>query len=201
MMIAMVKVNLDPCTILGIIQIILGKLTLNCFGGNLMFRSKDFYLKKIYNTSGKKLGVVRDLYIDFNKGVIVGIRVTNYSLLNKKNYLDVSKIQWFDDDIIASELEEAEGLRFSEIKDLEVVDKSGNIKGEVEDILIDEQTYTITGLILGSGIVDKVVRGKEIILINKCVLGDDFILYIGEDGIVVRNIPSGIEKDAICKKA
>ncbi|WP_252255172.1 PRC-barrel domain-containing protein, partial [Clostridium sp. ZBS12] len=30
-----------------------------------MIRTKDFYLKKIYNLEGKKIGTIKDIYINF----------------------------------------------------------------------------------------------------------------------------------------
>jgi uncharacterized protein YrrD len=72
---------------------------------------------------------------------------------------------------------------------MEVIDKDGNIKGELEDILIDEETYKITGLIISGGIIDKIIKGREIILINQSILGEDCILYLGGETIVVKNLP------------
>lgn len=154
-----------------------------------MYRSKDFYLKNIYDLKGNKLGRTRDIFIDFNRGEVLGIKVSSLTLKGKKNYLDVNNIINFDEDILASNLDNREGLKFSDIKDMEVIDKEGNIKGELEDLLIDEETYKIKGLIISGGIIDKIIKGREIILINQSILGEDCILYLGDETIVVKNLP------------
>ena len=98
-----------------------------------MFRSKDFYLKNIYNLKGNRMGRTKDIFIDFSRGQVVGIKVSNFTLKGKKNYLDVKKIMSFDEDILVTELENKEGLKFSDIKNMEVIDKAGNVRGELED--------------------------------------------------------------------
>jgi len=154
-----------------------------------MFRSKDFYFKNIYDLKGNRIGRTKDILIDFNRGEVVGIKVSNFKLKGKKNYLDVKNIISFDEDILVTELDYKEGLKFSEIKDMEVIDKEGNVRGELEDLIVDEETYKITGLIISGGIIDKIIKGKEIILINQLILGEDYILYLGDDTIVVKNLP------------
>ena len=154
-----------------------------------MFRSKDFYLKNIYDLKGNRIGRTRDIFINFSRGEVVGIKVSNFTLKGKKNYLDVKKIISFDEDILVTELENKEGLKFSDIKDMEVIDKAGNVRGELEDLIIDEETFKITGLIISGGIIDKIIKGKEIILINQSILGEDCILYLGDDTVVVKNLP------------
>lgn len=166
-----------------------------------MYRSKDFYLKSIYNTQGKKLGTVKDIYIDFYNGQVKGIKVANYSVMTRKNYLAIEDIISFDEDIIGNNIVDGNGLKLTEIKGLEVIDKLGNIRGVVEDILIDEESFKIKGLIVSLGLIDKMIRGKEIILVNRSVLGEDCILYLGEPNIVVKNIPHEMSGYEYYKKA
>lgn len=165
-----------------------------------MFRIKDFYLKDVINEKGKKIGSTKDIYIDFEKGQVIGLKVSCFRISNNKHYLDINKIVSFGEDIVANNFEACEGLEFSRIKDFEVVDKEGNIKGELEDILIDEDSYKIAGLIISGGIIDKIIRGKEIILINQTVLKEDHILYLGKDELVVKNIPRQVNLNYAIKK-
>lgn len=166
-----------------------------------MYKTKDFYYKKIYNLHGKKLGVIKDIIIDFSSGYIMGFEVNNYSFIGKNNFLNIKNVISINDEIICTSLEYGSGLRFSEIKDLDVINKNGELKGEVEDIIVDKDDYKIKGIILGSGIIDKIVNGKEIILMDKCILGDDFMVYYGVEGVKVKNIPHVISKDVYYKKA
>lgn len=166
-----------------------------------MYKIKDFYLKRIYNIKGKRLGVVKDVFIDFNKANVLGLEVSNYTLMNKKNYLSVNNIINFHEEIISKDLDVYKGLKFSDIKDLEIYDKNGKIKGEVEDLIIGEEDFKIKGIVISTGIVDKIIKGKQIILINECVLGDNFILYLGDGEIVVKNLPHHIDTDVQSEKA
>ena len=74
-------------------------------------------------------------------------------------------------------------------------------KGVVEDILIEEESFSIKGLIISSGIIDKIISGREVILINDVILGEDNILFIGASGVVLKNIPHHRAKDEYYKKA
>lgn len=49
-----------------------------------MLRSKDFYLKKVYKTDGKKVGIVEDLCIDFFNAKLVGFKVSTNNIFSKK---------------------------------------------------------------------------------------------------------------------
>jgi len=93
------------------------------------------------------------------------------------------------------------GLKFSDIRDMDVIDKEGNPKGAVEDILIEEECFSIKGLIISSGIIDKIISGREVVLINDVILGEDKILFLGASGVVLKNIPHHRTKDEEYKKA
>ena len=69
-----------------------------------MLKSKDFYLLKVYDIRGKYLGVVDDMYIDFNKGKVVGFFVSNYLLFSKKNFVRSSDIISLEEVMIVKEL-------------------------------------------------------------------------------------------------
>lgn len=166
-----------------------------------MFRSKDLYMKNIYDFNGKKLGVSKNIYIDFYRGEVLGLGFNSYTLKGKRNFIDVKDIILIDDEILVNASTKGEGLKFSDIKDMEVIDRLGNSKGVVEDILINEENYKIKGLIVSPSIVDRMLKGKEVILINNSVLGEDYILYLGEPNVVLKNIPHEISKNEYFKKA
>ncbi|MDS0524989.1 PRC-barrel domain-containing protein [Clostridium sp. SHJSY1] len=166
-----------------------------------MFRSKDLYMKNIYDFNGKKLGVSRTIYIDFYRGKVLGLGFNSYSVKGKRNFIDVKDIILIDDDILVKGATKGQGLKFSDIKDMEVIDRLGNSKGVVEDVLINEENFKIQGLIISPSIVDRMLRGKEVILIKNSVLGEDYILYLGEPNVVLKNIPHEISKNEYFKKA
>ena len=49
-----------------------------------MFKSKNILWKKVYDTNGKKIGMVKDIFIDIHKGNIEGIDISNFYSFRKK---------------------------------------------------------------------------------------------------------------------
>lgn len=166
-----------------------------------MFKTRDFYLKKVYSIDGKKIGVIEDLYIDFYLGKVMGFQVSNHSLFSKKNYVGIEDVIDIGEDMIISNIKKSDGLNFKQIKDMDIIDTSSKVKGIVEDIIIDKQDYSIKGMVITSGLLDKMIKGKEIILINRCILGEKYILFTGNDGILFKSMPHNMEKKNAIKKA
>jgi uncharacterized protein YrrD len=155
----------------------------------LMLKSKDFYLLKVYDVRGKYLGVVDDIYIDFHKGKVVGFFVSNYLLFSKKNFVRSSDIISLEEVMIVKELNEKEGLSFKSIKDMDIKDKNNIMRGVLEDVIIEKKDLSIKGLVMSSGIFDRMIKGKEILLLKDCLLGEDFILYYGSDEVRLQSLP------------
>lgn len=166
-----------------------------------MYKIRDFYYKNVYDVKGKKIGVVEDLFIDFFEGKIMGIKVATHKLFSKKNYIPIDKIIEIGSEIIALKLEEYSGLEFKTIKNMEVLNLFGETKGVLEDIIIDARDYCIKGLIISSGIIDRLLNGKEILLIKECVLGENYILYSGKGRIKLKTMPHRLEKQYEIQKA
>ncbi|MGL5151089.1 MAG: PRC-barrel domain-containing protein [Clostridium sp.] len=165
-----------------------------------MLRSKDFYLKAVFNEKGKRLGVVEDLYIDFHNGKVLGFEVSSYSFFSKRNYIDIKDVIVFDDEIITKDIKVNGGLRLNEIKGMDIIDRRSNMKGVVEDIVIDKNSYDIKGLIMSAGIIERILRGKDILLLNECVLCENYILYYGNDGITFKTIPHSVGNNGMVKE-
>lgn len=157
-----------------------------------MLKTRDFYLIKVYDLKGKNLGVIDDIAIDFCKGEIIGFFISNFSLFSKKNYVDKRQIVSINEVMIVNEITHYEGLSFKEIKDMDVVDNNNIMKGVIEDLIIEKKDLSIKGLIMSSGIFDKMLKGKEILLLKQCVLGEDFILYSGNNSIRLQTLPHNI---------
>lgn len=166
-----------------------------------MFKTRDFYFKKVYNIKGKKIGIIEDLYIDFYEGRVIGFKVSNNMLFSKSNYVDIEEIIDIGEDVIISSIKKGDGLTFKEIKYMEVIDTLSNVKGVLEDIVIDIQDYSIKAIVISSGLVDKMIKGKQIILLNRCILGEKYILYTGNDGVLFKSMPHNMDKGNATKKA
>jgi Uncharacterized protein conserved in bacteria len=166
-----------------------------------MFKTRDFYFKKVYDLKGKKVGIIEDIYIDFYLGKIIGFKVSSSILFSKNNYVDMEEIIDIGEDVLINFIRKGKGLAFKELKYMEVIDKLGNIKGVLEDIIIDEMDYSIKAIVISSGLIDKMIKGKEIILLNKCILGEKYILYTGNDGVSFKSMPHNMENYNAIKKA
>ena len=167
-----------------------------------MFRIKDLYMKNVCDIKGNKIGLSKEIYIDFFRGEVTGIGIGSYSIKNRNNYISTKDIVNVDNSILTMKAFKKEGgLKFSDIKDMDVIDKAGNPKGLVEDILIEEESFCIKGLIISSGIINKIISGREVILMNSAILGEDKILYLGASGVVLKNIPHHSVKYEYDKKA
>jgi uncharacterized protein YrrD len=165
-----------------------------------MFKTRDFFLKNVYNIKGKKIGIIEDLYIDFHAGRILGFKVSNSSLFSKNDYVDMEDVIDIGEDMIINLIKKGNGLTFKEIKYMEIIDTLGNIKGVLEDIIIDIEDYSIKAILMTSGLVDKMIKGKQIILLNRCVLGEKYILYNENQGVSFKSMPHNMEKyNAITK--
>jgi uncharacterized protein YrrD len=166
-----------------------------------MFKTRDFYFKKVYDIKGKKIGIIEDIYIDFYLGKVTGFKVSSSILFSKKNYVDMEEIIDIGEDMIINSIRKGSGLAFKELKYMEIIDKLSNVKGVLEDIIIDIKDYSIKAIVMSSGLIDKMIKGKQIILLNKCILGEKYILYTGNEGILFKSMPHNMEGYNAIKKA
>jgi len=160
-----------------------------------LLRSKECYLRNIYNERGKKIGVIKDIFIDFNNKKVIGFKVSSFSPFRKNDFLDIEDIIQFKKKIIVKELKSGEYLKFSDIKDMEVIDNKGIIRGDIEDIIFEEESYCIKGLIISPGIIEKIIKGKEIILMSHTVLEEGNVVYYGDETIIFKNIPRKVKNN------
>ena len=166
-----------------------------------MLKTRDIYFKKVYNIKGKKIGIIEDIYIDFYLGKVVGFKVSSSILFSKNNYIDMEEIIDIGEDVIINSIGQGTGLAFKELKYMEVIDKLSNVKGVLEDIIIDIKDYSIKAIVISSGLIDKMIKGKQIILLNKCILGEKYILYTGNEGVLFKSMPHNMESYNAIKKA
>lgn len=171
------------------------------FGGKAMLRTRDFYLKKVYDTNGKKIGTIEDIYIDFYNGRITGFEVSNYTLLSKKNYLDIDDVVYMGEYIVADSIRKGNGLKFKDIKSMDVVNRKKELMGVLDELIINIEDNSIKGLILSSGMIDTMINGKEIILISDCILGEKYILYTGNLKVSFKSMPHEMEVCNVVQKA
>ena len=152
-----------------------------------MYRIRDLIGLKVFDSNGKKVGVVCDLAIDYFNGKVMGFIITK-KLFSKRDYVDLTNVISLSDTIMTEGVHVHRVLKFSEIKNFDLINKDGHMIGILEDILIDYDLY-IRGLIVVSGLVDKFKNGKRVIQLKETILGEESILFFGNKNINMRMIP------------
>lgn len=146
----------------------------------------------VFNVQGKKIGTVVDIYIDFYNGTVKGFSISAFSLFKKKQFVAIEDILSLNEVIVSSKVSKEIGISFLDIKDMEVINTQGAILGVVEDIIINLINYSIRGMIVSSGIFDKIYKGKKILLMNNSILGDKQILYHEAEKILFKSLPHNL---------
>lgn len=145
-----------------------------------MYRSKDFVLMDAIDINGKKVGFIRDVLVNFNRGFVVGFSITPSQIFKKGLSVLKEDILTFHYNMIVKKTSEEELLRLSNFKGMDVLDHKGNVLGMVEDIIFDINNFKIKGLVVSTGFIHNLIHGKKIFLIKDLILGDKSILYFGD---------------------
>lgn len=144
-----------------------------------MFRIKDFTMMDVVYVSGKKVGFIKDVILNFNSGKVIGFSVSPYNLFIKSVTVLKEDILAFNEIMIVKDTCKASYLNFKEYKNMEVVDRCGNLIGMLEDIIFDNN-FKIKGVLISGGIIRKLFEGKKVALINEIIVGEDSILLVKE---------------------
>ena len=142
-----------------------------------MYKSKDFKYMDVVNVEGKKIGVIRDLLIDFNKGKVIGVQVSPTKLFHKNVSVLKEDIIYFNKHMVVKKVVKEKYLTLHSFINMDVIDKCRNIFGVVEDITFSGHSFEIKGVIVSLGFFTNLLRGKRIMLIKELILGEKNILY------------------------
>lgn len=158
-----------------------------------MYRKKDFLFMKVSNIKGKSIGFIKDIIVDFNIGAVLGFSITSYMIFAPPLFILKNDILSFNDIMIVNSCSKGTFLNFSDIVYMNVIDLHGNIIGLVEDIIFDEETFLIYGVIVSTGYITNFLHGKKIFLVKDIIIGKDYILYHGnKDKLIFSNIPGNV---------
>lgn len=147
------------------------------YGGENVYRSKDFTLMDVIDVNGKRLGYINDLLIDFNKRKVIGFNISSSGFFKKDLNVMIEDVVSYNSSMVIAETNKEVFLQLKDIKGMDVRDKKGNIIGMLEDILFDEGSFSISAAIISTGFITNFISGKKIILINDLVLGEENLLY------------------------
>jgi uncharacterized protein YrrD len=145
-----------------------------------MFRTKDFVLMDVEDVRGKRIGFIKDILINFNNGEITGFLISPYNLFIRNSCVSSNDIVSFSKTMIIKKTSGKITLRLKECLGMEVVDVKGNVMGILEDVIFDHE-YGVKGLIISSGFISKLFKGKKIVLIQEVIVGEDNIIYLGQN--------------------
>ena len=147
-----------------------------------MIKKGELIYKKIVNLKNKKQGYVEDICIDCICFKVIGLKVSSSSPIKKFNFLKSEDILSIKEVICAENFTKAKGVMFSSLVNLEVFDCTDRVIGEVEDIFIAIQLAAFP-------IINKLVNGRRVLLIEDLFFMENKIIYRGKDEIKMINMP------------
>lgn len=150
-----------------------------------MYRSKNFILMNVEDSKGKRLGVVKDLLLDFRDLKLTGFILSSYSVFSKDIVINIEDVITFNDFMIISRIGEKRGVPLSKVKNLDTIDICGNTVGIVEDFLFSVETLKIEALVLSTGIIKNFLYGKRIILPKDFIIGNNSVIYYPKDKNII----------------
>lgn len=159
-----------------------------------MFRKRDLLNNEVFLINGKKVGVVKEILVDFAMKKVIALEISYLGVLSHK-IIATEDIISIDKIIIVSRFSKIQGIKLSKILSLDIIDKSGNLKGNAEDIIIEKDSYYIEGIICSSGFFSKILEGKYIFTLDTLILGEENLLYFGDDKVTFKSIPHKLIKD------
>ena len=97
---------------------------------------------KVYDSKNKYIGVIEDISIDFSKGSIEGFVISPASIIKKHTFVAINAITSIDKVMKIKETSKFKGLKFKEIKFIDILNENKTLIGVLEDLIIDKD-YTI----------------------------------------------------------
>ena len=91
-----------------------------------MFKWRDFYLMKVYDSKNKYIGVIEDISIDFSRGIIDGFIISPASIIKKHIFVASDAITSIDKVMKIKETSKFKGLKFKEIKFIDILNAMCN---------------------------------------------------------------------------
>lgn len=149
--------------------------------GGDMYRKKDFILMDVLDTKGRKLGYIRDIIVDFNQGRVLGFIINPSRIFNKNVNILKKDIVYFNQNMIVKNTSKGNFLKFTDINNMDVVDKYGNIIGIAEDIIFKENSFKIEAIVVTTGLLKSFIKGKRVVLSRNIIFGDKNLLYYCDD--------------------
>lgn len=156
-----------------------------------MYYKKDIIGKKIRIRDLNLDSEIKEIFIDLNKKIISGYEVKCH-LKFKRKFISTDGLTIIDGNIFSNNFSEKRGVSLSQILGLDIFDKVGCLKGDAKDIIVDKDYKSIRGLISNEGIVNKILYGYKIYLINDIEFEKDKITCCVNKTVCMNSIFHGI---------
>lgn len=141
-----------------------------------MYRTKDFDLMDVINIHGKKLGIIKDVIIDFYNKKVIGFLINTSGIFSNKSYVFIKDIITFDEIMIVERITQGNFLEFNSIRNMDIMDTNGVIIGVFEDIVFTKRDFEIKAVIASGGFIRNLISGKKVMLTNQLIIGEKNVL-------------------------
>lgn len=139
--------------------------------------------------TGERLGRLQDVLFDPSNGRITGFLVKVGGLLSKPHLLPILFVRRLGQDAVLVEqgriLEEVasdpvypDSLNAHSLDNRPVLDDTGKFLGKVDDVLVSEDSLTVTALLFSTGFIGNLLHGKPHVPLH-------LVKAIGQDSIVI----------------
>lgn len=116
-------------------------------------RSDFIGTQVITRNSGKKLGVVNQLWVDVDQREVVVLGLRNTLITGNQNYMHLSNVSQVGDVILVEDegaLEDIDTYTYSTLINNEVITETGELLGKVRGFRFDTTTGEVAALVIGS---------------------------------------------------
>ncbi|SHJ44664.1 Uncharacterized protein YrrD, contains PRC-barrel domain [Hathewaya proteolytica DSM 3090] len=160
-----------------------------------MYSNRDFIGKKITDRQGRKMGTVEDLLLDVKHGLVCGFKIRESSMRRRYTSLHLRDILYIGNTMIADRFSSENFFCFEGLRTMEIINLSGDILGSVESILFCREDFKIKGFLVSEGLLRNYIKGKRIILLSHLIIGENNILYTGDNNYCCYSKIHGVEKN------
>ncbi len=119
----------------------------------LLQRSDIIGTQVITRDTGKKLGVINQLWVDIDQQEVVAVGLKNTLFTGEQRYMYLNNIRQIGDVILVEDedaIEDIDALRYSSLIDNEVITETGELLGKVRGFKFDINNGRVTDLVIAS---------------------------------------------------
>ncbi|SHE66780.1 MULTISPECIES: PRC-barrel domain-containing protein [Caloramator] len=156
-----------------------------------MKRLTDILNKKVVTYSGEDLGKIIDVLFDCRKLNVTGYIISKRrGILSRYYFVTPKQINIVSDVIIISNLDKnLSKIKYKVIRKLSLAERLGNsvfskntsYLGSLKDIIFDEYTGEIKALCVTNGILNDLINGRNIILVDKDTKFKSKFIIVNDD--------------------